>query len=148
MRGTRWPGDLENPLKSDRGIARKANALTRAANPLATPLASARYGTHELSPIRYAARFRRGPQVSLRDRTRPTECRDLGVRETELRHHFVGVLSKQRRAPTDVGRRGVHLDRRAERPQMAERGMLDLDDHVARDDLRIGEHLRVIVDRP
>src|SRR5438034_26404 len=100
-------------------------------------------------PIAVLKCDRTGSRVKcLHDRAGLTQRRYLALTETALRQDLICMLSEQRCAPADVGRRGAHLDRRAERSEVTERGMLDLDNHVARVDLRIGEHLRVIVDRP
>ena len=74
--------------------------------------------------------------------------RDLFVAESGLAQHFFGVLAEERRPAPDQRRRRRHLDRRAERAHPAERRVLDLHRHPPRGDLRIGEHLRVVVDRP
>ncbi len=82
------------------------------------------------------------------DRARLAQGRDFFAVEPRLREHFVGVLAELRRAAGHVGWRRAHLDRRAQRPEMPERRVLRLDHHLARQHLRIGEHLRVVVDRP
>ena len=58
------------------------------------------------------------------------------------------MFSELRRAAGNIGRRRAHLDGRAERPHVPERRVIRLHDHLAREDLRIREHLRVVVDRP
>src|ERR1700716_1695506 len=76
----------------------------------------------------------------------PTQRADLVVAIAGLAQNFLRVLAEERRAARDVRRRSAHLDRRSERLDAPQRWMLRLDDHLAREDLRIGKHLRVVVD--
>ena len=79
--------------------------------------------------------------------SRSEERRDFLGAEAVLLEYGFGVLAEQRRPPARIGRRLAHLDRRSQRPHPAERRMIDLHRHLARDEMRVGEDLRVVVDR-
>ena len=68
------------------------------------------------------------------------------IRNPPFRQDLLRVLGEQRCPPPYVGRRRAQLDRRIECPDCSERRMIDIDDELAGDDLRILEHLGVIVD--
>ena len=68
--------------------------------------------------------------------------------EPEFRQHFPGMFAEERGAARGIGRRLAQFDRRSQRAETAEHGMLRRVHHASGGDLRVGEHLRVVVDRP
>jgi len=70
---------------------------------------------------------------------------DLLLVEPVLGQHLAGMLTVDRRACAHFAWGLRKLDRQADRLHGTERGMLDLDDHLARQRLRIAERLQHVV---
>src|SRR3990172_5709129 len=82
-----------------------------------------------------------------RDRSLAAQALDLRLRVAqELREDLLGVLPERRRRSEGNLHRTVHLDRAPEARQAAERGVLEAPDHLAQEDLGIGEDLVHLLD--
>src|SRR5262245_40004006 len=75
-----------------------------------------------------------------------SEVHDVRGRDAEILQHVFGVLVGHRRRAADRPRRVRHLDRDADLADAPLGRVLDVDDHLAMVDLRVGDHLRDVVD--
>src|SRR5262245_21320177 len=83
---------------------------------------------------------------SLLDDSLASEGGDVGGGHPEVLQHVVGVLVRHRRRAPDRPGRLRQLDRHTDLPHAALGRVLDVDDHAAVVDLRVGDHLGDVVD--